>query len=245
MPLTGLAELQFTGAVYSDYITVHGFINRIADADKSPEVGDIYRIIVDMLRQAGIPLANHLSLAGRSSCYGVWHLFDGTDLDQSVSFLKTNYPKFTTFTDIIANENCKDFLINLAPYEVGAGLALKTDGFDDYVDLSVAGYVPSESGNYSLEMWVNAYDADTVRTLFSLGHSSGVYNKAYLGKDKRLIWEIASGGIKNTVYGPYITFNGLMWHLPRATIDIPYTSMAKNQEASMACSPEPPILLSR
>jgi gliding motility-associated-like protein len=204
-----VGELNFNSPTYPAFLTDNAFINAVALADRSQETADIYIAILDSLRNAGFKLANHLSVAGNSSCFGLWSLYDSKDSGESLTYLKANYPKFNYFCDVIQNANCNKVYNMLGTITVGSGLSIKLDGFNDYLDADALTSKPSESGNYAIEGWIKSAYPDTLKYIFSLVNSSqpSNFNAVYVQADGRVIWEVSSGANRVKIFGNKIIKN--------------------------------------
>jgi gliding motility-associated-like protein len=199
-------ELDFDTPEYPDYITDNSYINAICVADESEEMAEVYNEIIDSMQVAGISLANHLSFAGRSSCYGVWSFIQPRDMDKSLAYLLENYPKFRVFSERIALDNCDEVEVLFDTNTVGPGLSILLDGIDDYVTGQTT-YVPDESSNYSLEAWFNPLflDAEQAILSFSNDGANNNYNTVKVRADGKLIWEMGNNTVIDAkLIGPVI-----------------------------------------
>lgn len=189
-------ERDFDSPTYPDYITDNSFINAVCLADQSEEMADIYNEIIDSLQSAGVRLANHLSFAGRSSCYGVWSFIQPRDMDESLTYLLAHYPKFRTFSERIASDNCDALEVILDTNLVGPGLAILLDGLDDYIE-GQDNFVPDESGNYTAEAWFNPIFTNTEQVVLSFSNegANDYYNHVVVRADGRLVWDIGNNSV--------------------------------------------------
>ncbi|MBK8807912.1 MAG: gliding motility-associated C-terminal domain-containing protein [Bacteroidales bacterium] len=189
-------ELNFDNPTYPDYITDNGFVNAIAVADESEQMAEVYEEVIDSLQSAGVKLANHLSFAGSSSCYGVWSFIQPRDLLDPLPDLLAKYPKFRVFSDRIKSSNCTQLEIVLEADSVGAGLSIMLDGFNDYVQPTMTN-LPNETANYSFETWIKPTVSDKEQSIFALSNSVGTsaLNLLRIREDNKLVWEIFNNGV--------------------------------------------------
>lgn len=202
-------ELEFNNPTFPDYITNNSFINAVCLADQSEEMGEVYSEIIDSMQSAGYRLANHLTFAGRSSCYGVWSFIQPQDMLEPLSTLLERYPKYRVFSERISQNNCDQEEVILDTNMVGPGLSILLDGIDDYVEGQSA-FVPDESSDYTLEAWFNPLftDSDQILLSFSNDGSNSNYNAIILRNDRRLVWETGNNSTSNArLIGPEIETN--------------------------------------
>lgn len=199
-------ELDFNTPVYPDYYTDNAFINRVCVADESDAMGEVFNEVLDSLQSAGFELANHLSFAGRSTCYGVWDLIQDRDITEPLGTLLARYSKFRVFSERISSSSCWQQQIILEGDTVGAGLSIMTDGINDYIDAGT-GYIPDETSNYTLEAWFKTTLSDTNQVVlsFSAAGADNNYNVVKIRKDNRLVWETGNNGsVYSKLTGPVI-----------------------------------------
>jgi len=186
-------ELDFDSPTYPDYRTDNAFINAVAVADESNELAEVYDEIIDSLQSAGIRLANHLSFAGNSSCYGVWSFIQPRDMMDPLDELLNKYGKFRVFSERIQNNNCTQLEIILEEDTIGPGLSVLFDGVDDYIETNLTS-LPSAQNNYAVETWVKPTFADTDLPIFYMANTDeSAYSHLYIRNDNKLVWNIQNG----------------------------------------------------
>lgn len=228
-------ELNFNTPAYPDFITDNGFINAVATADQSVEMGQVYSEIIDSLQSAGISLANHLSFSGRSSCYGVWSFIQPKDLQEPIATLLQRYPKFKVFSDRIKSGNCDQLNIILPADSVGAGLSIMLDGLNDYVEGQTT-FIPTDASSYTVEAWVNTGYVDKDQTILSFSNTgtNDNSNQLLVRNDAKLVWQISNGAtVAAKLVGSTLTANkwyhvALSKNGQRYTLYVNGTNVASN-----------------
>lgn len=190
-------ELDFDTPDYPDYITDNGFINAVAVADESNPVAEVYEEVIDSMQSAGIRLANHLSFAGRSSCYGVWSFIQPRDLMDPLDELLAKYGKFRVFSERIQNSNCTQLEIVLEADTIGSGLSLLFDGIDDYIEIPESSPANlSEAQDFTFEMWIKPTKLNRRQSILhsAINNEPNSSFSLYLREDNNFLWEIYNNG---------------------------------------------------
>ena len=169
---------------YTNYANWQVIRNLQLDSRLRPLVKEVF----DSLASIGADGGNELALVGgwypiavNGGNISFWGNL--SRLDASVA----SCPKQAGIVDYVSVNQCDNPIKNSDT--VGAGLAFRFDGVNDYVDASTA-WKPNEvSDNYTIETWVRPEYLGTNQYIWSLAYGTNpAGNVLYIGTDSRFHW---------------------------------------------------------
>ncbi len=187
-------------------VPVYPYWRNYQKLQKDPRLTPLIYELVDTLTSLGYSGGNELSLTGSWEYNRVTKRVSFWGIINSLYDKKENFPKYQGMIDKV--QDCDQLIRDTDT--IGAGLALRFDGYDDYVDFPSA-YKPNDaSEDYSLEFWMYPELTGVEQGILTMVGSTGAGgNRIRFGADNRLHWTVAdnSGRTVVDITGPVLELN--------------------------------------
>ncbi len=173
----------------------HPYWENFQKVQTDPRLLDVQDELFDSLTSMGIKGGNELSLTGGWQYHNVTKAINFWGLIPTVYHAPEPYPKYMGV--VRKSQDCDQLMF--ASDTIGAGLAIRLDGNDDYMDCPNTFKPDDAADNYTIECWVRPEMLGYDQTIFSMNKNNGTTGNNLVLKDNNRFNWIVKNNAGNTV----------------------------------------------